>query len=549
MNQQTIKQDIKVLKRIWSYYTYKKVQFVIGLIIHSTQALLLNGLLGLVLKLNIEAITRKSLNYVIYGNLLFFGIFIVYTIILCRGIYFWFMGATHANAKLKTELLEKILLSKDKMIDNAGFLTRMISDADKALGGLMNSLVGLVGAVLCGIGSIGVLFVIDYRLSIIALVIGIISMIFQLIFTGSLRKTTKKQTFFTTEENKNFMETFSKMLIVRTLRMESIKENEYKEIIRNFLRQRFVNVKIETSRVGLDTIIQWVSQVVLISFGYLLVSMGQIEFSTIMIVPFMVSPIIRLFSESGKYISEIQTAIIGGERVIEVMDGEIEDINSVVHPLNEAEVAIEISNLDFSYELGKKVFAGLNLVIRKGEKVAVVGESGAGKSTLLKLLLGFELYDKGDAFVFNKSIKSMKPGELYDYFSYISQSNGVLDLSIEDNLKMGNSKAEYRQVEHIIERLGIFQEPYEKSMLKESAMNLSGGQVQKVAIARALIKDSPILLLDEATSAMDWMSENNIYRLLEDKTVIFLTHKINNRELFDRIIRIQDGKAEELLNG
>lgn len=221
---------------------------------------------------------------------------------------------------------------------------------------------------------------------------------------------------------------------------------------------------------------------------------------------------------------------------------------------------IAIKNLSFQYE-ERKIIDNLSLSIKKGEKIAFVGESGSGKSTLIKILLGLLKYNQGEVRLGDKELSGICLNDLYDRVSYLSQDAPVFDGTIKENLVFEKKVLEEQmldalsevQLSHLVENLaeGLNTEIGEKGTC------LSGGEKQRLALARLWFEDSELVILDEATSAMDNLTEENVMKSvmqkMEDKTVIAIAHRLNSIAGFDRIILFREGKIvgqgtfEELL--
>ena len=221
---------------------------------------------------------------------------------------------------------------------------------------------------------------------------------------------------------------------------------------------------------------------------------------------------------------------------------------------------IAIKNLSFQYG-ERKIIDDLSLSIKKGEKIAFVGESGSGKSTLIKILLGLLKYNQGEVHLGDMELKEICLNNLYDRVSYLSQDAPVFDGTIKENLVFGKQVSEEQmlgalsevQLSHLVENLaeGLNTEIGEKGTC------LSGGEKQRLALARLWFEDSELVILDEATSAMDNLTEENVMKSvmqkMKDKTVIAIAHRLNSIAGFDRIILFREGKIvgqgtfEELL--
>jgi ABC transporter fused permease/ATP-binding protein len=255
---------------------------------------------------------------------------------------------------------------------------------------------------------------------------------------------------------------------------------------------------------------------------------------------------------------QLQSASASAERIFELLE-----IKSPVKEKIDSEKFIETKNINikfnevfFSYPSRKdfNILKNFNLEINQGEKIAIVGSSGSGKSTILQLLLRFYDVDRGSISLNSQDIRNLSFSDLRKNFSYISQDCFIFSGTILENIAYVDKSITPEVIERIIEEnsslhfiknlpLGI------NNFVGEKGIKLSGGERQRIAIARAIIKDSPILLLDEATSALDNENEKYINQAMldfaRDKTIITIAHKLSSIINADKIIFIKDAEIVE----
>lgn len=221
---------------------------------------------------------------------------------------------------------------------------------------------------------------------------------------------------------------------------------------------------------------------------------------------------------------------------------------------------IAIKDLSFQYE-ERRIIDDLSLYIKKGEKIAFVGESGSGKSTLIKILLGLLKYNQGKVLLGDMELSGICLNNLYDKVSYLSQDAPVFDGTIRENLVFGKKVPDEQMLDALSEvQLSHLVENLEEGLdteIGEKGTCLSGGEKQRLALARLWFQIPELVILDEATSAMDNLTEENVMKSvmskLKDKTVIAIAHRLNSISGFDRIILFREGKIvgqgifEELL--
>ncbi len=240
------------------------------------------------------------------------------------------------------------------------------------------------------------------------------------------------------------------------------------------------------------------------------------------------------------------------ERVTEILNIEeiAKDGNKAISQFS----TIEFKDVSFYYEENQWILKNVNLTIRRGEKVAIVGASGSGKSTLVDLLPRFYEVQKGEILIDGVPIQQYQLKQLRALFGWVSQDVMLFHDTISQNLILGNDSYTEADVQEALRKAHAdhFIEQMEKgshTVLGDRGLTLSGGQRQRLSIARALLQQSPCLILDEATSALDKASEEMVQAALEsameEKTVITITHRFAQIEQADAIYFIENGEITE----
>ena len=221
-------------------------------------------------------------------------------------------------------------------------------------------------------------------------------------------------------------------------------------------------------------------------------------------------------------------------------------------------VDIEFRNVTFAYpNTDKKILDNLSFKIAKNETIALVGNNGEGKSTIINLLVRLYRPDEGEILLNGVNINEFKEEELYKMFACIFQQVNIYPYTLGNNISM-HETYDLERAKRAIEDVGLKERieeeknAYERNMSHEitkDALELSGGQEQKLAISRAVYKDSPILILDEPTANLDALAEHEIYSKLndlrEDRTSIYISHRLSSTKFCDRIILLKGGKIFE----
>ena len=220
---------------------------------------------------------------------------------------------------------------------------------------------------------------------------------------------------------------------------------------------------------------------------------------------------------------------------------------------------LQLDNVSFHYPGSEEyIFKGLNLTVHPGEKIAIVGLNGAGKSTIVKLLCGFYDPDEGSVLLNGVDIRKFNRREYYTLFSAVFQEYGHLDVTVAENVAQDFENIDLARVNDAIEKAGLtkavaelpkgLDTPVGRDVFLDGVL-FSGGQMQRLMLARALYKDGPILVLDEPTAALDPLAEQDIYmkynEMTAGKTSVFISHRLASTRFCDRILFLADGMVKE----
>ena len=311
------------------------------------------------------------------------------------------------------------------------------------------------------------------------------------------------------------------------------------------------NNGIEMVSAGITVAVLWA--------GSNFVIVGQLTPGTLMLFYSLIGYVL---SSVGKLISSdqtIQDALIAVDRLFQVMDLEREETGFRKIRLEREMIDdIRFENVSFRYGSRNRVFESLNLTIEKGKTTAVVGESGSGKTTLISLLQHLYPVGEGSIYIGKYSISQITNESLRRLIGSVPQQIELFSGTILENIAYGDFEPDMKKVVELSEQLGIrsFIEKLPNSYLTpigEHGMSLSGGEKQRIAIARALYRDPELLILDEATSSLDSVSEKYVKQTLaaladQGKTVIIIAHRLSTVKNADTIVVLKEGKVAETGN-
>lgn len=323
-----------------------------------------------------------------------------------------------------------------------------------------------------------------------------------------------------------------------------------------FLRSVFTFGMFNNVQASLKGLVQLAGGVVILWVGAVQVmdggmTMGQLITYNALLAYFL-DPIQNLINLQPT----VQTAVVAADRLGEILDLEEERSTQEDRKLRPMSLKgpIELEHVHFRYGTRALVLEDISLMIGQGEKIAFVGESGSGKTTLIKLLLQFYRHEKGEIVMNGHNIKDLQLDALRERIAYISQDTFFFSGTIRENLSLGGDSeidleqmveaCKTAQAHEFINRLPLRYE----TLLEENGANISGGQRQRLAIARALLKQPDILIMDEATSNLDSTTEKAVSETINsfgDLTTIIIAHRLSTIMRCDRIYVLDQGRIKE----
>lgn len=299
-----------------------------------------------------------------------------------------------------------------------------------------------------------------------------------------------------------------------------------------------------------------IGTVLVVGFGGYLASGGKIPVEDIVAFVLYLSIFYQPISTLGRINEDLQNSLASAERIFEVLDSEpeVKERPSPKH-LGRSRGAIRFENVSFSYLPGVDVLKDINLDIRPGETIALVGPTGVGKSTFASLVTRFYDSSSGRVCIDGHDIRDLSLKSLRNNISIVLQDVFLFNGTIVENIAYGASNPSIEDIIHAakIARAHEFIESTEngyETIIGERGIKLSGGQKQRLSIARAVLRNSPILILDEATASVDVETEHLIHEaidnVIKDRTTIIIAHRLSSVKKADRIVVLNEGKIEAI---
>ncbi|RAV30008.1 ABC transporter ATP-binding protein [Sinomicrobium soli] len=436
----------------------------------------------------------------------------------------------------------------------SGGLTKVLNDDVRSLHGFVADATPLYArAYVFPIVSLIILFYFDWRVALISVGIVLLGVLI-FIFIMSRNKGVYKK-FNDSKEaiNVSVIEYVQAMPIVRVfdggktsfVRFDDALEN-YKKILTDYYKEYGLGMRI--SMFILNPLPTFIVLLLVGSFWYM---NGQIGFLTLIISLLLGTALVESLHTFRSIMNLTFRAEISAKRIEEVLN--VKPIKPSDKDLKPADASVVFENVSFTYEgREEKALEDISFTIAPKSFTAIIGSSGSGKSTILRLIPRFWDVQEGRIKIGGVDVKDMKLETLMAQLSFVFQDSFIFHDTVENNIKKGMEEADREQVTAASKAAGIHDEIMQlpdgyDTLIQERGINFSGGQKQRLAIARAILSNKPILVLDEATSFSDTENEYKLMQafknLMQDKTVIMIAHRLETIKKADQILVLQKGKV------
>jgi len=435
-------------------------------------------------------------------------------------------------------------------------VSRVIHDVDQLQNAIINTAVVFIANCFMLIGVLILIFYIHWRLSLFALAIVPLLAFTANKFGGWIRGFSRSIQAKIANISSILQETIGGIEVIKSFAREKQEVKRFKDetirtlqlsIKRTRLIAALAPVMEMLTLLGLTGILWYGGREVIrgvLTPGQLIAFLGYIAIALV--------PLTQVSQAFGIY----QQGLASAERIFEVLDArpEIKEIPGAVE-MPQVKGYVELKDVYFGYDEKKLVLEGINLEVKPGQRIALVGPSGAGKTSLVSLIPRFYDLLSGTITIDGYDIKKVKLASLRKQIGIVSQQAILFNGNIRDNIAYGRIEASNEEIIEVAKKANahdfIMAQPagYE-TQVGERGLKLSGGERQRIAIARAILKDSPILIFDEATSAVDAQAElliqQALERLMQDRSTITIAHRLSTVQHADRIVVLNERKIEEV---
>ena len=470
---------------------------------------------------------------------------------------------THDLRRLLYNHIQRLSLAEYDETRTGDLISRVTSDINAVQDFVNSALLGIIVNVLTLVGMIGVMFYINWRFTLIALSVAPILFVVVYFFTRRIKKSSRAVRKKESELTSVVQEVLTSIRVVKAFAREDYEQERFEarslENVETALEARSLKAKLAP----IVEVIVAIGTCLVLGYGGRLALHGHLSPGVLIVFLLYLGKMYKPMRDLSKMTDTVSKATVGYERIQEVLE-----IDSKVKDLPKAKNApkfkgkIEFEHVSFSYEEGNPVLKDISFVIEPGQVAALVGPSGTGKTTVISLIPRFYDPTSGKVKIDDRDVREYKLKSLRQQISFVLQDTLLFRATIWENIAYGKPDASRKEIEEAA-KLANAHEFIEKmpegydTMVGERGISLSGGQRQRIAIARAVIRDTPILILDEPTSGLDAASEQSVIealdRLMKGRTTLLIAHHLGTIRHADCIFVVKDselverGTHEELL--
>ena len=563
-----MKEDILIIKRLYKNYTKKYYKHILLAIIFSILVAASTSGIAYLLDPAIEKIfinQDSTLLYVI-PIIIMLAFFVKGTSLYIAKVLM-IRVSQELKAGVQEDMMKSLISTDTKFIDKVHtgkFISNLTLDVSLLVNLISTALLNLFKDSLSLIGLLTVMFYQNWKLSLIAIIMIPLASIVARSLGKRMNKATKQTMDTSALFTKRLVEIFKNHRLIKSFQAENYEKKRSSIDISNLKEKAIKMTEIFNRNTPIMETLTGIMIGILIFYSGLLIKQDELEvnnfFSFLAAMMLAYQPVRSL---AGLNIA-ISQGLSAAKRVLPIIDRKSEIKDDINLPnLNVENAKIEFLNVNFSYDQKEKVaLKTADLIMEGGKTTALVGLSGAGKSTILNLIPRFYDCASGDIKIDNQSIYNTNLYSLRKNISLVSQDTTLFDDTIKNNIKYAQLDASDNDIEEAAKNsfasdfIENLPDKFE-TVIGENGVRLSGGEKQRLSIARAMLKRSPIILLDEATSSLDSETENKIQiaikELTKNKTTIVIAHRLstilnaNKIYVIDNGYILENGTHDELL--
>ena len=541
------------LKFLRPYWVHQSIVFVL-MILGTVSSLAFPYIMKIIID---EVFPNKDYELLIWILLLLLGITVGNIIIgFCSNYLFAWIN-NRIMLDIRSHLFDHLIQLPLSFYDrnkSGDVVYRMSNEVDRIQSFITSSALSLVHSLLTLLGLTVALCWLNWQLFLFSIIVIPFLVLNILYFQPKIKDITERGRKKGSEVMSYLIECFETVQLIQVYNAYNYENNRLWSQLNSLLDINMQNVTYSGAMRSISRFLTSLTPAIILGWGGHKVMLGVMSLGALVAFLQYLSRLFEPFRNINRlYIALIRVSV-SMKRVFEFLEIDVQKKTdeSATSPFS-FQKEIAFANLNFGYN-GQLVLKDFNLRLEKGKKYALVGSSGCGKSSLVNLLCRFYESDTGAITIDHTPILNIKLYELREHIGLVTQENQVFHDTIWDNIRYGKLESTPEEVYRAIRLTGL--DEFIEKVKNETQMpigdrgnTLSAGQKQRIAIARAILKDSDILILDEATSALDSESEGeiiaNLQDLYEDKTMIVISHRLSTIQQVDEVIYLDKGRVVE----
>ncbi len=505
-----------------------------------------------------EVFANGQWHLLLWGALAIVGISVVGAILA----YIQRYGMSWAGQKIIYDIrktlydhLQQLSFSFYDEAQTGQLMSRVTADVEHTRMFLSNSLIQIVAASVRFVAALALMIKLNWQLTLVAMI-----PVPLLIWRVQIYATILRPRYWAIQQLLGVMtatlqENVTGQRVVKAFARKSHEMEKFERDNMNYLDKNVETVRASAFNQSIMTLLTEACLGLILFWGGRQALLGQLSVGTLIAFNSLTLQTLQQVRMLGMWVSGAQRTVAAGERIYEILDTEptVRDTPNA-EALDNIVGEVTFEDVSFAYDGENMVVSDINLKVRAGETIAVLGGTGSGKSTLINLIPRFYDVTKGSILVDGHDVRDITLESLRQKIGVVTQETFLFSSSLKDNIAYGNPNATEEQImeaaeaAHISDFIGTLPDGY-NTVIGERGVGLSGGQKQRVAIARAILMDARILLLDESTSSVDVETEMQIQaafaRLLHDRTSFIIAQRLSTIRNADRIIVLDKGRIVE----
>lgn len=582
------KEHCRLIARLFAYSKSFRAGYITALLINAFTMIRFSFVIGFSVQWVTDSAIAQNRTELRHA-LIFAGCaFVLNSVLYYFEGYLMHTRAELIMGRIKEELMKKVLNLPPGYHDkhhSAQLQSRLANDLELVQQSVSFTLVDPVNFISLGLVNLLLILTVSWEMAVFCLGLVTFVLLINSLFLRPVYRSSERIQHALSAAAERFSDMVRSVPVIRMYQLEGWTSRRYDTESRQTLKHQNELNHTASGQKAINRCVEILCTVGVLGAGSLFMSKGLMTAGGLLAAFRYASQLVRAFTGFGWVLSNLSQSLIGAKRLFEILDlpGEREENTTSYAPQNSGSVmqtgaaapqadvfvrqthgplpqtaaaapAVEWKGVSFHYVQDRHVIKKLSGTVQTGEQLALVGPSGSGKTTLLHLLMGFTKPSEGEIKLFGQKLAEMSSSEIEQLLAHVPQTPYLFSGSIMDNIRCGRLEAKDGEVLEAAREAGAdkfiqrLPDGYD-TQLGSGGTGLSGGEIQRITIARALLKNAPILLLDEPTSALDSISEQNIQaaleRLRKGRTVISAAHRLSTVSGADRILMLEpEAEAE-----